>query len=355
MLSVYRYNSNQVTRTNLDPLEDLVSWISGLRSAGYVQDILRKKHFLTGAGEIRRCAQLISTYAENSVGLIEQAYTGSPALSFLPLYYSILNLSKIYLVCAGMRNDLAKNRYHGATYDPFQKSSRDILTEEVTLKPQGVLPLFYRALTGSSYGNTGRKVRLNDIYSKLYSVGHEFEFIYGRHPDFQPAALTVEGDTSVGFNLALTLIRSSHPMAFNRAYLKILGNLHKDTQRINTYIGSKVVAASAEEARDLFSKNIRRFLLYDVGVVHSIRRGQYLPYSVTVLSRSALLMPEELPIWIAFFHLSNIVRYNPEFLAKLMDSSSWALLLAMRKHCILRFLTLFWSNLHKSSFVLVHV
>ena len=51
---------------------------------------------------------------------------------------------------------------------------------------------------------------------------------------------------------------------------------------------------------------------------------------------------------LAFFHMSNVVRYNPEFLARLKDSRSWGLLLVLRNHAVLKFLKLFWENISQS-------
>jgi len=55
-------------------------------------------------------------------------------------------------------------------------------------------------------------------------------------------------------------------------------------------------------------------------------------------------------LWLLFFWLSNVVRYSPEQLEELQDSRLWPILLTLRKHATLRFLILFWSYFHKTSF-----
>jgi hypothetical protein len=58
-------------------------------------------------------------------------------------------------------------------------------------------------------------------------------------------------------------------------------------------------------------------------------------------------MFEELPIVLAFFHLSSVVRYKPEFLARLRDSRYWPVLMSMQTHCMNKLLLLFWSYVHR--------
>jgi hypothetical protein len=73
----------------------------------------------------------------------------------------------------------------------------------------------------------------------------------------------------------------------------------------------------------------------------------------TPISNRNHVFNEELCITLAYFHLSNVVRYNPEHLFKLMDSKYWAILLALRKHGYLRYLKQMWGNFNKYSFDIV--
>lgn len=67
-----------------------------------------------------------------------------------------------------------------------------------------------------------------------------------------------------------------------------------------------------------------------------------------------LLMPEELPIFLLFFHMSSVVRYKPEFLFRTRDSQYWPMLSAARRHCLLKMLILAWSFVHKTNLFLRH-
>tara|TARA_R110000823_G_scaffold132777_1_gene261142 strand:+ start:3736 stop:4308 length:573 start_codon:yes stop_codon:yes gene_type:complete len=54
-------------------------------------------------------------------------------------------------------------------------------------------------------------------------------------------------------------------------------------------------------------------------------------------------MPEEFASALAFFHLSSVCRYNPEFMEKLAKSKAWPMLLAMRRHSLYNSIISAWS------------
>ncbi len=347
MTTILRYDKVSEVTTPLDPIEDLLSWISGLSSLGYTSDILRNVHRISDTREIKNCAQLIAVHSTNSIGLIEQAYSGPAIISFLPLYYAILNLSKIYITLSGRRQDLERNRWHGATYNP-EKSSRDLLTEQITLKRGGVLPLFYEVLTRSTWGRNDIKIKLHDIYPRMLGISHEYQHAYGNPSSFQPIDLAVQGDLATGYYLEARLASTYHPNAGSRRHLKILTGFKPKPHEQGIFISERILATTTDEAHDILLQNVKRFLLYEpvtniFGNIIGCR---------TVLSSKNLLFPEEVPIWMALFHLSNIVRYKPEFLYKVKDTQAWPMLLALRKHTVLRFLLLFWSFAHQTVFVL---
>jgi hypothetical protein len=68
---------------------------------------------------------------------------------------------------------------------------------------------------------------------------------------------------------------------------------------------------------------------------------------LTPLSSKPLLLPQEIPIALAFFHMSSVVRYKPEFVARLRDSRYWPVVATTRYHGMLHFLRLLWSYVHQ--------
>ncbi|MBS3792665.1 hypothetical protein KGY77_08495 [Candidatus Bipolaricaulota bacterium] len=354
MKKILRYDEKIGARTKLDPLEDVTSWISGLRSEEVLVRTLKTKHGISRKKERLKSAKVISNYIQNALGLIEQAYSGPSTTSFLPLYYAILNLSKVYIVATGKRTELMKkqNRYHGASYDPGGKKSTDISNEIVTLKSNGVLKLFYETLTGEKWHFDGRKVKLEDMYSRIPYIEAEYEQAYRSPAAFQGIELKMEETESNKYRLKANLEAESsggieHPHLFDKSYLKILKGFTQKDNEEKVFVSSTVQASTESEARKKLLKEIRRSLLI------TIPRTFGGPYTRTVISNKHMLLPEEIPIWIALFHLSNVVRYNPEFLLEAKDSKAWPMLLALHKHGIYRFLVLFLSYFNQSNYILI--
>lgn len=52
---------------------------------------------------------------------------------------------------------------------------------------------------------------------------------------------------------------------------------------------------------------------------------------------------EEVNILLAFFHMSSVVRYDPVFAERLMNSEAVSLLLTLRRHGLYKFMIAFYS------------
>ncbi len=346
MTVITRYNELSLVTSPLDPIEDVTSWICGLNSIGYTSDILAKVHGIAPAQTVRQCAQAVSQFASTAIGLLEQAFSGPSNLSFLPLYYAILNLSKIYIIAAGKYDNLSLNRHHGASYNPVGKSSHDLLTEEIKILPKGVFPLFYSVLAPGRTIANSRKVTLSSIYPYIRGISYEYEQAYRKQSSVQIISIQVGGVGENSFRLNAGIREMGLANANNLRFLKAITGFKRDTNSPNQYYTKPVQALSEKEALLHLSKKVRRNLLYEtVFDIFNQASG-----SLTPLSNNNMLLPEEVPIWLAFHHLSNVVRYNPEFLGKIENSKAWPMLLAMRKHTLLRFLLLTWSFIHQREF-----
>jgi len=347
MTVIHRYPTDIGVTTPLDPIEDVTSWISGLRSTGYVSDVLKEVHGFSNSAEIKTCSGLIALFSATSVGLIEQAYSGPPELSFLPLYYSILNLSKIYVVLNNQRGRLDAQRMHGGTYNPNRKLSRDLLTEKFQLRERGVFQLFYEAVTGEKWTTRKLNVQMSDIYPYVPGITHEFSHAYKRFSRLQQIALSIENPSPGQFRLEVKLGNVRDQDSYNPRFLRLFTGFRSLEGAADKFVSPYVSSGSIEDAQVQLSHLIRRCLLYhlvdSLGNLHSL----------TPISSMRILLPPEVPIWLAFFHLSNVVRYNPEFLDRLVGSKSWPMLLASRRHSILAFMLNFWSFLHQANYHLI--
>lgn len=347
MTLLTRYNELSLVTSPLDPIEDVTSWIGGLNSIGYTSDILAKVHGIAPARNVRQCAQAASQFASTAIGLLEQAFSGPSNISFLPLYYAILNLSKIYIIAAGRYDDLSSNRHHGASYNPVGKSSHDLLTEEIRISPKGVFPLFYSVLAPGCTIANSRKVTLSSIYPYIRGISYEYQEASGKQSSVQIVSIQVSEVGEKSFRLNAGIREMGLANANNLRFFKALVGFQSDPNSPNQYHTKPVQALSEKEALLSLSKKVRRSLLYEAVFDRVFNQPSG---SLTPLSNNNMLLPEEVPIWLAFHHLSNVVRYNPEFLDKIENSKAWPMLLAMRKHTLLRFLLLTWSFIHQREF-----
>ncbi len=347
---ILRYENITTVTSPLDPIDDISAWITGLNSINYTSDLLISFHKFKKGPTTKRAAEIISTYSENALAFLDQAYSGPPDHSYLPLYYAILNLSKIYIVTSGFGKQLDTNRWHGASYNPQSKISRDLLTERITLKPGGVFPIFYQVLTSHKWSYGDKSIELRDIFPFIRGISHEFDHAYKIQSPFQLIKICCEGDLKTGYRLSALTYNKTHPNANNLRYLKVITGFHPDTSTPNKYYTKYIQESSEELAKVKLLKSVRRFLFYDS--LYS-QFGELMG-GITPITNCQLLLPEEIPIWIAFYYLSNIVRYNPEYLEKLMDSKAWPILLTLRKHAIFTFLKLFWSFMQKSEYRIIY-
>lgn len=92
---ILRYDSTKIVSTRLDPLDDISSWFTGLRSRGFVGDLLKEIHGFNNRDKINRVSKAISSHTENAVNLLSQGFSSSTDVSFLPIYYTLLNIAKL--------------------------------------------------------------------------------------------------------------------------------------------------------------------------------------------------------------------------------------------------------------------
>ena len=352
---ILRYDSTKIVSTRLDPLSDISSWFAGLRSRGYVDDILKEIHGFSIKTEIDRASKAISSHAEDAVNLLEQGFLGLPEVSFLPIYYALLNIAKIYIILKGKQSELEQQRLHGASYNP--KSSRDLMAEEITLHKNGAIPLYFQSITNQHLvGNkTKFSIKMNEIYPFIRSISHEFSEIYKPKPIYYPISIDLEGDDKKGYRLKANVASKTHMQNINKRYIKVLNGFDlvpkvRETKKgrvINLtgydfYI-TRLINDSKENAeRQLVKQYLKRYLLSLVVQGNSVS-------TITPISSNRLTLPEELPILLAFHHMSNVVRYNPEMLGQLKDSKAWTILLTLSRHGALSFLELSWSAIQQKN------
>jgi hypothetical protein len=260
-------------------------------------------------------------------------------VAFLPIYYAILNLLKICILFGPHHALLAANRWHGATYDGFSKDSQSLLTEKITLKKGGTLPLFYKTVTGRAIAND-TPLRLDGIYPYIWDISTEYQMASGRPPKI--AELRFDGVSMRGGRRIRVLLGLPSGLSIPRVrQLKALVGFEKDPAEPRAFLGEPIPGATALTTKQIRAQ-LRPCLLY--------QRLDGIPGCR--ISGSPFIFPEEFPIAVAFFHLSSVVRYKPEFLARLKDSEFWPVLSTARRHCLLKFLASFWGVTHKKTLII---
>jgi hypothetical protein len=334
---LHRYPKMHAVVSDQDPFADMLDWLSFLTASDYLVNLLHTRHGISPA-EARARSRPIMSHVRIASGYVQQSLAGPAELSFLPAYYAILNLLKVYVLLGPYHAELEKNRWHGAMYDVTSKDSRSIETEIVTIKRGGVIPLFYRTVTGSVLSQSDVHVELRDVLPLLRNVSHEYQLASGRDSRVRIIEIDV---LAIGQDLVPQVRVPSPPsgVAIRPTQLKLLRAFKSVPQTPNTFHGKPI--AKTMTGIEAVRLQIRPYLLY--AAHHQVMH--------TPVCGGRIEMMEELPIALFFFYMSSVVRYKPEFFSRLRDSRYWPLLSAARTHSFHAFLLAFWSFMAQENYV----
>jgi len=338
---VHRYEAVNLVTSPLDPIKDVVCWVKGLTSTKYVEELLESKHNLLGPPSVRDRSKIITSFVHLGCEYLEQAEKGPPEISFLPLYYALLNFSKAYIAAGPYCTEISKNRKHGALYPPWT-NARNLDNDTIKILPQGTIPLLYRTLVGEDmFKNTSSTLtlKMKDIYPYIFDISAEYKMATGNEPKLIPFRILIaEGEKTERITAQVSQGYEERLEKINVKHLQGFDGLHLENENKGILVSDWYEAGN----RDSLMSCLRPAMFYGYllpaqTVIRTVI--QFVPFC----SKRRPLIPEELPLLCAFFHMSNVVRYKPEMLAKLMDSKYLPVLLALRRHGIYRFLLLFWS------------
>jgi len=253
-------------------------------------------------------------------------------------------LAKVAIVFDGGLASLAAQRTHGASWSGITRRSQDLLTDHVTLHEKGSLALFYTTITGDAWPSSPQKtkaggwisskkqkVELKLVYPSIYSIGYEFCEAYGRECDLDRVAVRLARVGNAEKWRVLTSFSGSN----------VAGSHHftvgmTKSANASLYQSKPVSAKTPEEARQKMESKFRWHLLH-----HVVGPGGVETY--TSRKRGNIQMPQEFAILLAFFHLGNVVRYDPERLGRLVDSRACSMIDAARRHAVLDYVLAIWS------------
>ena len=336
-ISVYRYSAVHGVRTALDPFSDVLDWLSYMTSQEYLCDVLVRVHSLT-SGQAKSRAKQIVPHVRDAISFVRQAASGPEEVSFLPVYYAILNLSKVCVLLGPRYADLPHHRWHGAIYKVGAKDSHSVRTEEITLKAGGALNLLYETLTGVSITND-RVVKMGDVYALIRDISAEYTIAAG-----QPASLAIlkfaTEEAPRGFRVRVKAVPRNPRLILTTKRLPCLTGFRKAPKKDNIFV-SPILQCPESKVPEKLRDHLHTSCLY------FSEDGN--PY--TAICSRAFPMPEEFPIALLFFHMSSVVRYKPEFLARIQESRWWPVLLTARRQSLFKFMLLSWSFVHREQFI----
>lgn len=342
-----RYSKIHEVVTSLDPMSEYISWISSLRSIEYTSSLLRDVYLMQAKKSIQETSKEIKIHIDAAISLFDQAMAGPEKYSYLPLYYSFLNLAKIIALANGKHSKLKQQKYHGVSYKPTKKP-KSLLSDKIGLRKDGTIPLFFEAITGKPWMPNRinfKDINIKDLYSSIGCIACEYEQISGKKSVLSPVKMTY-----VPYRKDRMKIRLEHasldrdkPAKFSqRSCLTFARRISKKSisNRVCWETASMKIA-QGDEKKELL-KYFKSYLFQDF--LDSGDRFSYVP-----LTTCKNLFPQEVTILLAFFHLGSVVRYSPDFMEKIYDSHSWTLIDSFRRHGAFAFLKDFWSSVKQES------
>lgn len=343
---MFRYPESQGIASSLDPITDLLGFLEYLTSEEYLLDVLNSTYGLNGRSAKDRAHQIIP-HMRTAISFIRGSLASEPLFSFLPAYYGILNLSKVYILLGPRHADLPSHRWHGVVYPVNKKDSQSILTEQLVLKSGGAFPFFYETLTGRQFPDR-KRITMREVYPFVNNIGAEYELATGKENCIQTFHVDWRRNKKKKGhrNLILQLHRRARD---SREYeprdFKALVQFKRDRADPDVFVGGVFPDGTHFDAPNVRAQ-FNPVMIYD-----NLSDDETF---TTPACSTHLLMPEELPIFLLFFHMSSVVRYKPEFLFRIRDSQYWPMLSAARRHCLLKMLILAWSFVHKTNLFLKH-
>jgi len=326
---VTRYSTRNEIITPLDPIQALTTQIQFLTAVDYAQELLSARHHAPSPGSKKR-AQRIAAHVRIACAYVDQARNGPPEVSFVPSYYAILNLIKVCILLGPSFQGLDANRWHGAHYDVAKKDSRGLTTEQVVIHPRGAIALYYETLSGRRLQKR-RVLAIGDIYPFIGGVASEWEVATGRPLGTCALRFRVL-EANRRKHLRIEVLRPRGRRDVKRNELPVVRTCSA-VKGISNVFDSRTRFPDKVSDVELLRASLNPLWLY-----HPVAG-----LTIAPLYAGRLALFEELPLVVAFFHLSSVARYKPEFMEKLRESRFWPVVACMPADGLLRFLLLFWS------------
>ena len=335
---IQRYPHSTTIVSNQAPFTDALDWLGFLCSKNYLIELLSTKHGLSTQDSTERAKRIVP-YIRIASSYVEQSLYGPKEISFLPAYYAILNLMRVYILLGPKHMDFEKNRRHCASYSIYTKKSLTVSTEIIKIISKGTISLFYESLTGQKITKNEIEIKMGDIFPYVSGIEYEYELATAQKPKICQLDLNFFERGGANKPRIRVIDREED---LKKSELKFLKSFKKHPTEKNIFVGEKIPENINNEEMKIeeASKQVNTFLIYH------IRENSF----HTPISNRRIMLPQELPIVLLFFYMSSVVRYRPEFLEKIMDTKFWPFLSAARTHSFYTFIILFWSFMHQENY-----
>lgn len=365
-LKLDRYVECTRVLTILDPFEDVLNWLSFMTIEGYVENLIRNVHNSVDCPRVRILS--IVDHMRFAVELIKQSQSSSTEISFLPAYYSLLNLAKVVVLLGddwkelvdldddddNTRKRKANNKRHGATRKGQPREHSDVLFEEVEIKMNGALALFYQTITGRAIADIDERktlsVSLAQILSLLIDIQYEYKLATNRESGLIQVQAFVDQLNDDKVKVIIELVNVDSRLRDAITDLDVFGGIF---EKNDTGFITKEAATSNIEISEIVRGQLKNYLYLDLA-----GDGSYLPFTGfedvpnTGIYRKPFLMPEEFTISIFFFLMSTIQRYDPVLMSRLRSSSLWPVFSTARRQSLFKAMLLFWFHARKQQFLI---
>lgn len=254
----------------------------------------------------------------------------------LAAYYSLLNLSKAWLTISAPTSTAGKLT-HGAN-DAYESKERYRFSQEAfKAHGSGVFPSIAKA-TGAGYAYPNQRVRgIAELASFLTGSTSDYEASIGKTPDLVPlrALQVLRGHEDInGKKTGVLWIRAQidRGLLRSRELGMSLGNEAHHFGQVFAHKASTEDGCATYESDPVpYGRNTTHAFPGLVGqfersLIHTDRTGAGSRYYL-VVSRKKELLSQEAVAFAVLLHLSNMVRYRPEQLAK-VAASRWSWLLS---------------------------
>jgi hypothetical protein len=322
--------------------QDLLDLIQGLTSQAVVSDILHERHGFSDRRKIHTATRMVVDYVRQGLRFVEQARMGPRVVSFLPCYYAFLQFAKTVIVARRGAVGLQGAISHGLSYRESAKDSHSLTSDEIYVWGGGVFPVFYEVLTGQtlpdlrlfakrSSRSPMMSIRMKNVYPYVCDASFEYSRASGMEGDnFQYIVIDKQSDSNSQLKLTL------------RIHEKL--GVDVNVSPLFRKLGVEGKPVILPKGTDPYTA-IPTYLLYHPIIVeiNPILRPS-LWYS-TPRWNGRLRYPEEIPLFLAFFHLGSVVRYKPRFMERIMDSPYYPFILALERHAVTKIFALFYDSI----------